>query len=92
MNKTLDELIKENTELLDFVVGKLMNANMKFALIRELSKLESPLTVSAALRAEAETIEEGVDLINEVLNKIVNSSSYTDKDMYILMKKYKGVV
>lgn len=89
MSKTLDELIKENRELLDFVVGKLMNANMKFALITSLFKLDSPLSLSAAMRAEAETIKEGFDFVNAALEKVVEIDSYTDKDMYMLMKKYQ---
>lgn len=91
MSKTFDELLKENRELLDLVVGKLMNANMKLALIQAIFKVPSPLAQNAYLRAEVETLREACELVNEVLEKVVDYNSYTDKDMYTLMRKYKEV-
>ncbi len=84
MEKTFEQLLTENKELMDFVVGMLMAANLKFALLRRLYKSETPHDGSK------ETLLEGFNLVNQALEKVVDDNHYTDKDMYMLMQKYKG--
>lgn len=95
MDKTFEQLLKENRELMDLIVGKLAAVNVKFSLLRRVFDLKSdpsltPHEQSACARGEAETLREGFALVNEVLEKVVDHNRYTENDVYTLMQKYKG--
>jgi hypothetical protein len=82
-----EELIKSK-EIMDFVVGKLVNANMKFTLLKRLFE-SYDLENIYLTRADIEALQEGFAIVNGALEKVSANNSYTDKDMYMLMKKYK---